>query len=542
MLIAAGIFAFVNKNTNKMEIVSLQQQSSLQEVDLGKGRSLLGASKYDFQVDEHKILRATNGNIDLIKIMCILNSLDPDLLRNIQVNKIASYNIWQGTGTETYNETILYNFRELCRVNGIKCNLSEMNFSSTLQSTVSQIRDICGEEMYKNVGEFALTLDPNDIVSGAKIILEKMDWLRKHDRNGKINDLLSGNVKSIDLDDEYVMAYYLLGLALNKLNGYNVYIEKDPGAWLALDKRTLYTGTMINSPGQSPSLNIQTVGQIMGVAETHIAAKTKAYAAKVKKAFTEFYEFNHRNNLIGGEVKYFNNLFVKDENGNIDRRFILRNPNDPNLMPAEANLIKTILEIFNELKGNPYTPDDDQYYQVPLAMASKVTKRQTKGVIATAKDHIKNHLNFMRLFPQQEADYSAHQRNGIVYNKYKIDEYTRGNLLAEVEIEEFETQLENLLWDYIVTFKTEEVMTEFLPRIQAIKVATQYMAGMFGVKVDNINQYIDDYVNLNIYNKPIMEENLVPIYRFLGPIKDMMNGVAMGFNVRSGIREMVSGI
>jgi hypothetical protein len=85
-------------------------------------------------------------------------------------------------------------------------------------------------------------------------------------------------------------------------------------------------------------------------------------------------------------------------------------------------------------------------------------------------------------------------------------------------------------------------MQEFLPRMQAIKIALQYMNGMFGVKVDNIAQYIDDYLKVNIYKQPIMDEKLVPYYKTLGVVRDVISATSLGFNYRSGIREMVSGI
>ena len=146
----------------------------------------------------------------------------------------------------------------------------------------------------------------------------------------------------------------LLGQALNKINGYNVYIERDPGMWLD----GLSTGLMVNSPANAPSLNVQTIGKIFSVVETTINNRALKYKSKIKKVLDDFYEYNKRNSLLGGEVKYFDNLFRKDELGNIDKRMLLRNPNDPDLSPEEANLIRAFLQIFNELNGEKYTEED----------------------------------------------------------------------------------------------------------------------------------------------------------------------------------------
>jgi hypothetical protein len=87
------MFVFVNNITKKMEIISLHQSSTLQEVHLGKGTSLLGASKADYEVDEHSIMKATHGNIDLIKVMTLLNSLDSSTLDSYVITKISAHNI-----------------------------------------------------------------------------------------------------------------------------------------------------------------------------------------------------------------------------------------------------------------------------------------------------------------------------------------------------------------------------------------------------------------------------------------------------------------
>jgi hypothetical protein len=75
-----------------LEVVSLHHNTTHALVNLGKGDTLLGATKLNREVDEHKILKATNGNIDLIKVMTLLNGM-PEILKMYKVNKIASYNI-----------------------------------------------------------------------------------------------------------------------------------------------------------------------------------------------------------------------------------------------------------------------------------------------------------------------------------------------------------------------------------------------------------------------------------------------------------------
>jgi hypothetical protein len=120
------------------------------------------------------------------------------------------------------------NFSSLCKTHGVNMNLHSHNFGNIMQTTMSAIRDICGEEEYRYIGDFTLTLSPDNVIEGSKWILEKMKYLREHHTKG---DVLRGGISSgiFDFKDPFTIAYTMLGKALNRINGYNVYIEKDPG-------------------------------------------------------------------------------------------------------------------------------------------------------------------------------------------------------------------------------------------------------------------------------------------------------------------------
>jgi hypothetical protein len=81
----------------------------------------------------------------------------------------------------------------------------------------------------------------------------------------------------------------------------------------------------------------------------------------------------------------------------------------------------------------------------------------------------------MRLFPEQEKHNSDTRARGEVYNKYRINPNARQSLIDNLNPSEFETNLESLFWDYVVSFEREAVMKDFLPKIQAVKLSLQYM-------------------------------------------------------------------
>lgn len=542
--ISAGIFVFTKSGL--LEVVSLHHTNTHSLVNLGKGTTLQGATKLNRDVDEHKVMQATNGNIDLIKVMSLLNGM-PETLKAYKVNKIASYNIWGQWGSETYLETLFDNFSELCRIHKVPLNLDITNFASTLEATVNTIRDTCGDDLVSNIGSWSFTFSPDDIIRGVPFILNKMNELRSLNSANKLRDAL--RTGQWDFDDPLQLAYMMLGKALDKLNGYDIYIEKDPAKWVSFSRSEgWYSGAYVNSAGNASSLNIQSLGRIFSVAEAHIRRKELSYKPKISKVIKAFYEYNHRNSLIGGEVKYFDNLFKRDDNGNIDKSFTLKNPNDSGLAKEESDFIKMFLEVVNNFKFNgdatkiANAKETGEYYEVPLALGKTSTQIHNKGISQAIKAQYNESINFLKILPQQESSFEKSKSQQRIYNKFKIDGLSRTNLIENYGINGLETQLEDLLLSVIHTYTTEEVMNEYLPRLQGIKIALQYNQSMYGVATDNVIEYIDKFIDVNAYGKPIMDKQLQEVYKFLSTVKSITTATALGLNMRSGIREMTQGI
>jgi hypothetical protein len=223
-----------------------------------------------------------------------------------------------------------------------------------------------------------------------------MEELRKLDTADELRKAIRTN--KWNFDDPLQVAYMLLGKALNKLQGYEVYIEPDPTKWVNVTG-SFHIGTNITSINNSPSLTAQEVGRIVAVTETRIRRAELAYDSKIRKTFKAFYEYNNRNKLIGGEVKYFDNLFVRDSNGDISKSFILKHPTDSSLAKEESDLITLFLDIVNNLKynGSDYlieqAKEDGSYYEVPLAIGSMRSQLHNKGFKEGLKAEFHESLN-----------------------------------------------------------------------------------------------------------------------------------------------------
>jgi hypothetical protein len=59
---------------------------------------------------------------------------------------------------------------------------------------------------------------------------------------------------------------------------------------------------------------------------------------------------------------------------------------------------------------------------------------------------------------------------------------------------------------------------------------------------ENIIAAVKDYVKLNLFDKSIMDEGLIPAYRMARVLRDMASLMSLGFNYRSGLRELMQGM
>lgn len=542
--IAAGLFIF--ERNGLIEIVTLTQNNPHAVINLGLGTTILGATHRNHEVDENQYIRATNGNIDLIKVMNFLNN-NPELLQNYMINSIISRNIWTRSGTDMYSETLLHNFRTLCDIHDIKLNLEDRHFTTTLQSTVHTIRELCGDHLINTIGLWSLTFDINDVITGTQWILEKIELLKNlpNGASEKLNIAITSG--KFDFSDPVQYSYMLLHRALNKLNNYHIYVEPDVAPWIDTTGQ-LSAGAYLTSPGLSPSKNIQTLAQIKSVANHHIEEKISKYEPRIRKILEALYDYKKRSLLLGDELSSFDNLFVRNANNEIASTFRLKDPSDTSLSKEESEFIEMFLDIVNTLKFNG-DPDkiekaklDGTYYEVPLAMASSSTLLHNNDFKTIATEKIKEDLNALRLFTEEEAYLTSSREQKTTHNRYRIDGNTRQKMLSKYGTSHMETHLEKLLRSVITSYVTEQVMSEYLPRIMGINIVLKYQQDMFGIDYENTLKFIDDYVKLNIYNQPIMDSKLHTVYKVFATVRDITTSTALAFNYRSGMRELLQGV
>lgn len=142
-------------------------------------------------------------------------------------------------------------------------------------------------------------------------------------------------------------------------------------------------------------------------------------------------------------------------------------------------------------------------------------------------------------------------QNQEVYNKLKYD-----NMLARQDrLDKYggagmmETDLELVMHAAIVAFNRSNISRTYLPVIAGLKIGLEYKDahGSFennGKKqnMENIKKRFDQIVKSKFYGESIVPEKAKPLLAWLNMIKSMFTTLTLSLNVRSALRETLSGI
>jgi hypothetical protein len=134
----------------------------------------------------------------------------------------------------------------------------------------------------------------------------------------------------------------LLQDAKLKVQNYRIDIEPDPSAYLQV-KGGVAVGINFTTSQMAPSKTAQLLGKIEAEAETRIRRNQLKYIPRFRKQLDALYKAKDRNQLIGGEVKYFDNMFEKIEG--TDKMFRFKREDDPSLTKEERDFLLAFLDI-----------------------------------------------------------------------------------------------------------------------------------------------------------------------------------------------------
>ena len=148
----------------------------------------------------------------------------------------------------------------------------------------------------------------------------------------------------------------------------------------------------------------------------------------------------------------------------------------------------------------------------------------------------------MNLFQEQRGEQTEALNKYTPYNPYDISQENRAALLLDHGVGEFETNLETILISYVKSKLRQNEYERIMPEVLGIKTMLAYYHNLHGQDVKVSQKAIDDFIKLNLFDKPIMDGNLHTVYRALNSVKSMATYLTLGGNYRSGMRETLQGM
>ena len=128
-LLEYGIFVFTKDGV--VDIVNFVNRDLMELVGLSEGTNILGETHRNDQVDDKKTFNSTIGNIELMKLLMIVDACGD--LSSYKINAVKVLNLWNRTGREDLNESVLDNYVQLCLAHNEKTKLNSKSFTSTYQ-------------------------------------------------------------------------------------------------------------------------------------------------------------------------------------------------------------------------------------------------------------------------------------------------------------------------------------------------------------------------------------------------------------------------
>lgn len=586
-LIDAGIIAFKHKS-GVIDFFTLSPFNLNVKVNFSKGSNILGCHRRN---DQYIDLEANWGNIEVVRALSIIN----ELLPKMSGVKLGTINVIGTTDNASHIRYNIANFNQnyyqkiIEVVNSenseikITNNFTEIDFIDDVEYLIEEYLKITKgkseEEIQDQFDRFGLEaikeLEGLSRHERAESILNMMSLIEKSHKDliGKFESYLSvtdTNVKRI------LRLYDLLGKAYFYTTGTQITrrTQFDP-----IDK-------MLIIPTHQEDPNMKYVSNLLQVTYDNIASEfEKIYNESVRNIFDEFYsEINYtqaQNMWAGNQAQQFSNFYEIDpRTGKKTMNF--KNPYDMSndLTLPERKLLKKVLfsihkitnptfsiGISEEQKLANYVQDNPSYLWVPLERASKSTSRQSVNAI---KARFKNAFRKLKKIEQRFDEYvndvlpeerellgnqsdefytfsvrNPFETNMPINSKTEARAYSdRHKMLEQYEPEFFETNIENILIDYIV----KKIQTHQLQKFMTISKAFLLQLHLTGnmsnnqAVIDKEIKQIEDYIKINVFNTSIMGKSEQSIISAITPVKKFATDLLLGANVVGFVRDITQGV
>ena len=579
-----GIVAIQNKLTSQVDLIGLTTSYNMNEpINLSLGNTLLGDHQKNYVVG-NDILKATNGNIELIKVLSVINELSKNnsILQNLQIGDIKILNTNSGEAAFADINLLRKTFKQLCKNAQVKDNLDEIKWVNAFDILKNRFLSIVKattnpqNTIHSLYSEFE-KIDPFNEKAAVESLIQLAKTLEAtyHYLSPNWNEMIKQSSMDTLEKKRIVNLYYLINLTIVKLNG-NFYQPEEMKVVGDFTKDNFLNGRQFATPDAVKDRNIANLTSI--VRETFTV---------IRKDFSDFQEnFLHKtvkpfhknkgysqaeNIIIGDQIKLYRNLF-KEKDGKILPAMVFKNPYDPkeDLTPEERVFLKDVLWRINsrrfasELSGAgkdsakaKQLQQSQKWFWVPLMkadLASRLTGDKIKDAVvqerkelvaklSTIKERFKQNAEEIYT-PEDEKQGNIANERYEMFNRFsrsEADEESRHSLLTSQPTNFWETNIENIVLHYEYAYIRKEVLDRVLPIAKAIRLVTEAYGDLASVKTKENVEYINNYLKQAAFNRTILSDEEKSFVGAISNARQLTSALMVAGNLVAPLRDVFQG-
>lgn len=579
-LMQLGIIALKNDVSKQVDIISLSfNQGDITETfNLGLGTTLLGCHKKNYSIEGNRfLLRASNGNIELMKAMAALNAMPSWFNGIFKVGNIKVINPQTGMGTSASTKEIVYTFNALCRETGVTNNMDQVEFVEPLELfrqvlvAVSR-KSVLDSDLTNNIFADLERINVQNATQVLKVLndaKERMELIYSATLgDAKVYENAIGN----NAPEAVVYAQLLEAIAV--ISGNPFYQPKPVSSnFGSFKKGDALGGVNLANTTTQRDYNLQRIAEIAENAFTNmtgeITGEFREFQQKSVRKLWEAKGYSWTQNLVlGNQASLYSNLLERNPDGTLNQMMVFKNPYDQNskLLPEEREFLKDLLWRINKLRfkldGESESSSKVQdlkkqksWYWVPLAeatQASKVQQTKPSDFVQREKENISSIMT--RWFKRKENDVYTdeeeeanrqYMERSQVFNRFSLGESSESDrleLLGQYNSDFWEQNMDTLYAKYLYAHIRKKHLDKALPLIKSIKLMSIMYGRQTGQDMTTYVKYIDDYINSNIHNQALLDEEMQGAMAWIRPIKYLASSMALGFNVTTGVRNTLESI
>lgn len=587
-----GVILFYNQGLDLMQAIRISANPGLREMhSFGQNRNnLVGAHETD-TIENSKssslILKAAQGNIELMETMLILNSLtfnDDVKLGGIEIIHPAA----RSEGISASNKELLYNWNKLTKHKPLEIEdqfkTGRMKLITDAEACYQEFRDIMqrnlGTRLVQEMQDYVIPMQDyfaNLPINPERALDELHNLRRKLEesfpnatktRSGNAN--VHSNIGAYNLNQDKIL-YQRVMAAIQELNGITIrQILKDHKNYL--EHHNIITkgiqGNMLDNAG---NFGNQLLNQITSIAlEGYQNARDFAFpklntmrqnAEKLKKGMGYSGLTEH---TFGNQTSLYKGMTEFTSDG--DFRFI--NPwKDNSLHPAQAEFLKYALIEINQLIHPNQTKEeveakirnnDVEFFQVPLVEASFASKIDSEGWMGWMKNKL-SRFRSKEAFLESLRDFQSEFFDDTQEDQYKSDEevFKVVNLLRQgledrtktIESKKdkfgegfFERDIEAILSQLIWAYSTNNALSERMTLIKAAYISLNVMGNEQNQSFEKDEEFFRNFVANRINHMSIEDKHMRELKGAVGMVQSAVSWMALAFSPTQFSYQSIEGI